>query len=448
MTITSREHALLDLALSHAKALGADAAEASVGSRESLSVDVRLGALESVEREESAGLTVRVLLGKRQSGASMSSLSPDAARTMIERIVAAARLAPEDPYAGLLDPAYLAPAERPDLDLFDPATPSPAQMEAMAAEAEAAALAVPGVTNSTGAGVSWGASGFAYANSHGFRGERRATRSSIGVSVLAERDGAKERDGEGRSERWAADLPSPAAIGRIAGERTARRLGARKLDSRRAPIIFENCDAGSLLGPLFGAISGPSVARGVSFLRDRLGEAVFPAGFEILNDPLLRRGSASRTFDGEGMAVQARLLIEDGRLTGWLHNSASARQLGMPPTGDASFGGGGAPGAGACNVAVKPGVRDLAGLMADAGEGLLVCETFSPSLNRNSGDYSVGVAGFWFEAGGIAFPVSEVTIAGNLKDWYARLLAGADVEQRGALSSPSLLVDDVAIAGR
>lgn len=448
MDHSEKERALLDLALSHAKHCGAEAAEASVWSRESLSVDVRLGALESVEREESMGLSVRVLVGQRQSGASMASLSPEAARTMIERLVATARLAPEDPFTGLLDPALLAGADRPDLALFDPTCLSPAQMEEMAREAEAVALATPEVVNSTGAGVAWGSSAFAYANSNGFFGESRASRSSIGVSVVAERNGVKERDGEGRGERWLEDLPSPRAIGAMAGERAARRLGARKIESRRAPVIFENRGAGSLLGGFFGAISGPAVARGVSFLRDQLGERLFPEGFELRNDPLVVRGAASHAFDGEGMAVRPRLLIEDGVLTGWLLNSASARQLGMQPMGDATFGDGGAPGVSVSNVFVRPGPSSLAQLMADAGEGLLVCETFSPSLNRNSGDYSVGVAGFWFENAALAYPVNEITIAGNLKDWYARLVTGADVERRGALSSPSLMVDHVAIAGR
>lgn len=447
MNASDKERALLDLALTHAKRCGAEAAEASVWSRESLSVDVRLGALESVEREESMGLSVRVLVGRRQSGASMASLAPDAARTMIERLISMAKLAPEDPFTGLLDPALLAGAERPDLALYDPTCLSPAAMEQMAREAEAVALETPEIVNSAGAGVSWASSAFACANSNGFYGESRASRSSIGVAVVAERDGAKERDGEGRAERWLEDLPTPQAIGRIAGERAARRLGARKIESRRAPIIFENRGAGSLFGGFFGAISGPAVARGVSFLREHLGQRVFPQGFEVRNDPLLLRGAASHAFDGEGMAARARLLIEDGALTGWLLNSASARQLQMQPTGDATFGDGGAPGVSVSNVIVRPGEASLAQLMADAGEGLLVCETFSPSLNRNSGDYSVGVAGFWFEGGALAYPVNEVTIAGNLKDWYARLIPGADVERRGAISSPSLLVDDVAIAG-
>lgn len=439
---------MLDLALDHARHCGADAAEASVWSRESLSVDVRLGALESVEREESMGLAVRVLVGRRQSGASMASLSPDAARTLIERLIATARLAPEDPYTGLLDPAVLAGPDRPDLAQFDPTCLAPSKMEEMAREAEAVALAKPEVVNSAGAGVSSASSAFAYANTNGFYGESRASSFSIGVAVVAERNGAKERDGEGRGERWLEDLPSPQTIGQTAGERAARRLGARKIDSCRAPVIFENRGAGSLLGGFFGAISGPSVARGVSFLRDQLGQRVFPQGFGLRSDPLVMRGAASRAFDGEGMASRPRLLIEDGMLTGWLLNSASARQLGMAPSGDATFGDGGAPGVSASNVFVQPGQASLDELMAQAGAGLLVCETFSPSLNRNSGDYSVGVAGFWFEGGTLAYPVNEITIAGNLKDWYRRLVAGADVERRGALSSPSLLVDDVAIAGR
>jgi len=448
MSLSPHDEAALAFALAEAKRLGADQAEGAVSASESLSADVRMGELESIEREENRALSLRLLFGRRQAGASSANLSQGAVRELVERVAAAARLAPEDPFAGLLSPERLAASPGPDLDLLDPTQPSAEALEAAARQAEEAGLAVSGVSNSAGSGASWSTGAFLYANSHGFSGSSRGSSFSLGLSLLAERDGAKERDYEGCSARWQADLQPPAELGRIAGERTVARLGARKLESRRAPIIFEARIAGRLLGPLFGAMSGPAVARGVSFLRDRMGAQVFPEAFEILNDPLLPRGAASRAFDGEGMATRPRKLIERGVLTGWLLNAASARQLGLEPSGDASYGGGGAPGVSASNVRVAPGAADLAGLMAQAGAGLLVCETFSPSLNPNSGDYSVGVAGFWFERGERAYPVSEVTIAGNLREMYGRVVAGADLERRGALEAPSLLVDDVAIAGR
>lgn len=448
MKLTQQDEDTLEFALREAQRLGADAAEAAVSTSESLSADVRMQALESVEREESRSLAVRLLFGRRQAGASTSNLSRATVKELIERVTSAAKLAPEDPFAGLLDSEWLARSGDHELQLCDPSRPSAGELEAAAREAEAAGLAVPGVTNSGGSGASWSVGAFRYRNSLGFDGGSSGSSFSLGLSMLAERDGLKERDYESNSSRWREDLWSPEAVGRIAGERATARLGARKLTSCRAPIIFEARIAGRLLGPLFGAISGPAVARGVSFLRDQLGASVFPKGFNILNDPLRQRGAASRSFDGEGMATRPRKLIDDGVLTGWLLNAASARQLGLSPSGDASFGHGGAPGVTSSNLVVSAGSHPLEQLMADAGAGLLVCETFSPSLNPNSGDFSVGVAGFWFENGARAFPVSEVTIAGNLREMYQRVLPGADVEHRGALEAPSLLVDDVTIAGR
>jgi len=252
---------------------------------------------------------------------------------------------------------------------------------------------------------------------------------------------------EGRSVRWQADLPRPEAIGAEAGRRAAARLGARKIASTTAPVIFENRLAASLLSPLVGAISGPSIARGTSFLKDKLGQAVFAKGVAVTDDPHRPRGLGSSPFDDEGVANQPRSLIDDGVLTTWLLNSASARQLGLTTTGHASRGLAGPPGVSTSNLTLQPGTRSQAQLMADAKAGLVVTSMFGPSLNGNTGDWSVGCSGFWFEDGEIAYPVNEITVAGNLIDIYARLVPGADLEIRGSTNAPSVLVDALAIAG-
>ena len=257
-----------------------------------------------------------------------------------------------------------------------------------------------------------------------------------------------ERGGEGRSVRHQSDLPTPQAIGTEAGRRAVARLNPRKIDSRTAPVMFENRLAASLLGPLMGAISGASVARGVSFLKDKLGQPVFGDTIMITDDPLRLRGLGSAPFDDEGVATQRRALIDKGVLTTWLLNTASARQLGLSTTGHASRGLAGAPGTSAHNLTLEPGPNTPAELMGQAGEGLLVTDMFGPSLNANTGDWSVGVAGWWFERGALAYPVTEITVAGNLIDIYGRLVPASDLEIRGSSNAPSILIDGLAIAGR
>ncbi|MBQ1542399.1 modulator protein [Caulobacter sp. CCUG 60055] len=427
---------------------GADAAEAVAAERQSLSVTVRMGALEEVEREESRDLGLRVFVGRRQASVSGSDISAPARARLIERAVAMARLAPEDPYAGLAPEERLARGPGPDLDLYDPAEPSADDLEAAARLAEAAARAVPGVTNSDGGSATWGASSWRLATSTGFDGPHRASGFSLSASAIAGEGSAMERGGEGRSTRWRDDLPTAEAVGAEAGRRAVGRLGARKIASTVAPVIFENRLATSLIGPLIGAISGPAIARGTSFLKDKLGQAVFASGVRIVDEPHRPRGLGSAPFDDEGVANQARALIDDGVLTTWLLNSASARQLGLETTGHASRGLAGPPGVSPSNLTVRPGERDLAALMRDAGQGLLVTSMFGPSLNGNTGDWSVGCSGVWFENGEAAYPVAEITVAGNLIDIYARLIPGSDLELRGAANAPSLLVDGLAIAGK
>jgi PmbA protein len=438
---------LPDLVAAALKA-GADAAEAVASERASLSVGVRNGKLEDVEREESRDLGLRVFVGRRQATVSASDLSDATRARLVERAVAMARLAPEDPYAALAPQDRLARAPFADLDLFDPTERDAAELESAAAEAEAVALAVEGVARSEGGHAAASSSRWRLVTSHGFDGAWRGSAFSLGVGVIAEKDGAMERGGEHRAVRHLSDLPSPASIGAEAGRRAVARVGPRKIASTTAPVIFENRVAAQVLSPLLGAISGPSIARGTSFLKDRLGQPVLPTGVDLVDDPFRPRGLGSAPFDDEGVEVTRRAIVEDGVLTTWLLNTASAAQLGLASTGHASRGLAGPPGVSTHNLHLEPGERDLACLMADAGSGLLITSMFGPSLNANTGDWSAGVSGFWFEDGGIAHPVSEITVAGNLKDLWARLVPGSDLEFRGSFNSPSLLFDAVAIAGK
>lgn len=441
------ENLLQDVVAAALKA-GADAAEAVSAERRALSIGVRNGGLEEVEREESRDLGLRVFVGRRQASVSGSDISPEARAKLIERAVAMARLAPEDPYAGLADPDRLARGPLPELDLYDASEPSAEALEARARAAEAAARAVPKVTNSDGGSASWSSSQWLMVTSGGFSGVHRASGFSLGASAIAGDENGMENGYDGRSTRWEADLPSPEAIGAEAGRRAASRLGARKIASTTAPVIFENRLAASLMGPLIGAVSGPAIARGTSFLKDKLGQQIFAKGINIVDDPHRRRGLGSTPFDDEGVANRRTALIEDGVLTTWLLNSASARQLGLTTTGHASRGLAGPPGVSPNNLTFEPGARDQAQLMADAGTGLLVTSMFGPSLNGNTGDWSVGCSGFWFENGEIAYPVTEITVAGNLVEVFGRVVPGSDLEIRGASNAPSLLIENLAIAGR
>ncbi len=447
MAFDADSQAALAALLDYARKSGADAAEASLAARESVSAEVRMGALEGMEREEGRSVALRAFIGKQQASASSTDLSAQGLKALAERTAAMARAAPEDKFCGLLEERYLARTPNHGLEQADDARPSPQELLALAKACEDASLAVPGIANSGGGGASREVSTFVYATTHGFEASETSTSFSLGAQPIAERGDDMERDYEWRTKRFFADLPGPESIGRAAGERTVRRLGARKIASQKAPVIFENRLAGRIVGPAISAISGASVARGVSFLKDKLGERVFSESFELREDPFVKRGLSSHWFDGEGGAVRAMTLFERGVLTTWLLNAAAARQLGLEPNGHAASGHGGPPGITTANLFVKPGPDDLAALMRNAGNGLFVTEMFSPALNANTGDWSVGVAGYWFERGEIAHPVSEVTVAGNLLDMYARLICGADLDDRGGFAIPSLLVDDVAIGG-
>lgn len=435
----------LDYLLDQAKKAGAINADARIAHAQSSSLGIRMGALETLIRDEAQNASLRVFMGQRQASASSSDLSASALRELAERVVAMARLAPEDPFCGLA-PRPAQPPVQPDA--HDSKQYSSLELEGLAREAEEAALGIPGIANSGGAEAEWSQYQAQLGASDGFRGEISSSSYAISVSAIAQKDDAMERDWDAASRRFHGDLPTPASIGRNAGERAARRLGARKLDSQRANVLFETRTARSLLGLFVSAASGSAIARGSSFLRDHLGKKVFGANIQILDDPTEAKGLGSRQFDGEGCPVQALWMVKDGILQHYFLNWPAARQLGMESTGHASPGFGDPPGISPSNLRLMSGTQTCADLLKDAGACLWVSEMFGPSINMNNGDYSVGVSGFWYDQGGLAYPVSEITVAGNLLDIFARLIPANDLVYERAYETPSLLVPDLAIAGR
>lgn len=425
---------------------GADAAEASVGESRQTELSVRDGNLEDIERSESLDAGVRVFVGQRQAGVAFSDLSDQGRQFTIERAVAMAKAAPEDPYAALADPVRLC-QDPPVLNLFEAVEWTPEELEAKAIAVEKAARAIEGVTMTDTAFASYGQGAAAYATTTGFNAGWRKSYFGYGASVIAGKDGAMERDYAATAARRTADLKSIDEIGTEAGERTARRVGPQKIASGTMPVIFDRRVSTAFLSALSGAISGPAVARGVSFLRDRMGEKVFADGITILDDPHRDWGHASCPFDGEGTVNQAREIISDGRLTSWFLNSSAARQLDLEPTGHARRNMGGPPGAGPTNLHLAAGTASRDDLISGTGEGLLVTEMFGPSLNANTGDWSVGVSGYRITGGKIDHPVSEVTVAGNLIDIFAKLVPASDLEFRGAVNAPSVCVDAISVGG-
>ena len=437
---------VLESLLSAARKEGADAADALLVESVSASVSYRLGRLEDVERSESADLGLRVFVGGRVAFVSSSDFSDDAVASLPARALAMARLAPEDKFAGLA-PVELLARNIPALDLEDPQEPSAETLVARARDAEQAGLAVAGVTNSEGGGASFSRSAIALATSSGFFGRYAGTNHSVGVAVLAGEGTGMERDYDHASARHAGDLKSAEAIGRSAGEKAVRRLNPRKVKSQNVPVVFDPREAGGLLGHLAGAISGSSVARGTSFLKDRMETAVFAPHITIVDDPHRLRGLRSKPFDGEGVANARRALIDKGMLTTWLLDCASARQLGLTSTGHAARGTGGPPAPSATNLYMEAGELSPEALIADIRQGFYVTELMGMGVNGVTGDYSRGAAGFWIENGKIAFPVSEVTIAGNLKDMFLHLTPANDLEFRYGTNAPTCRVESMTIAG-
>lgn len=433
--------------VARATAAGADAADAVYVASASTAVQVRLGKLEDVGRSEGAELGLRAFVGTRSASVSTSDLSDAALGALVERAVAMARLAPEDPYAGLAPADRLMKGGVPALDLDDGGDPLPEVLKARALAAEDAARAVPGVSNSEGASASAGRSVMALATSHGFAHGYQGSSYSSYASVLSGEGGEMQRDYGHHSARHLADLEAPETIGERAGLRAAARAGAGKAPSGPMPVVFDRRVSNSLIGHLVGAIGGASIARRTSFLLDSLGKRVFAPGIRITDDPHRPRGRRSRPFDGEGLPVSPVDLVADGVLSTWLMDSASARQLGLEPTGHASRGVGGPPGVSTSNLHMSAGHESPAALIADIERGVWVIEMIGSGINGVTGDYSRGAAGFLIEAGEITTPIAEFTIAGNLRDMFAAARPANDLEFRYGIDAPTVRIDGMTVAG-
>lgn len=438
---------LLQDLIAKAKAAGADAADAMLYNSASLSVTQRLGKSERLERSEEGDLGLRVFVGQRMAIASSSDRSPKALAEVVERAVAMARLVPEDPYCGLADPDQLA-RDWPDLDMFDPAEPSAESLIALASATEDAAMAVKGVTNSEGGDASWTRADVAVAASNGFTGAYSLSGNSLSASVIAGEGTAMETDYDFTSATHAEDMEDAATIGTRAGERAVARLGARKIESTKVPILFDPRVSGGMLRHLIGAISGPSIARGTSFLKESLGQQIFAKGIMVTDDPHIKRGRRSKPFDAEGLANSCRNFIEDGVLTSWLMDLRSARQLGLQSTGHGSRGTSGPPSPSPSNLYMAAGKISREDMIAEVDRGFYVTQMMGSAVNQITGDYSRGASGFWIEKGEIAFPVNEITVAGNLKDMFKALVPASDLQFRYGIDCPTLRVDGMTIAGK
>jgi PmbA protein len=422
-----------------AKEAGASAAEAEVSLGVGQNVSVRLDEVETIEYNRDKGMSVTVYFGQRRGHASTSDLSPQALRDTVTAACSIARHTAHDEFCGLADPALLA-TEIPDLDLYHPWDISVEQAIALARQCEAAALDSDArISNSEGAGVSTYAGLFSYANSNGFNSGYPTTRHSLSCSVIAEDGDDMQRDYWYSSARAAPDLDPAEAVGRKAGERTARRLGSRRIKTAQVPVLFEAGVASGLLSHFTSAISGGSLYRKSSFLLDSLEQQVFAPHVRITEQPHIKRGLASAPFDNEGVATRPRELVTDGVLHGYMLASYSARKLGMASTGNAG---------GNHNLILHSGNLDLAGLLQTMHTGLLVTELLGHGINLVTGDYSRGAAGFWVENGQLQYPVEEITIAGNLKDMFRQLVAvGNDVLVQGSKQTGSILIERMTVAG-
>jgi PmbA protein len=429
-----------------ARKKGADAADAAYVGDRSTGVSVRLGALEDVHRSEGEEIGLRLFVGKRNATIASSDLSREALEALVERALAMAREAPEDQYAGLAPDELLFRGEPTDLDLDDGGDPDPAELRQRALTAEDAARAVDGVTNSNGSSASASASIFAVATSHGFCGVTRATGYSNSASVVAGEGAVMQRDYAWHSARHLADLEPPDDIGGRAAQRAVARLSPVSIRRGKMPVLFDPRVATTLLGHFVAAITGSAIARKASFLLDALETRVFAEGVTIHDDPFRRRGLRSRAFDGEGLPVKASKLVSDGVLTGWLAESASARQLGIQPTGHAVRGVSGSPGAGPANLYFAAGRRSRDEMIADIGEGILVTELIGQGVNGVTGDYSRGAAGFLISNGEIGPAVAEITIASNLKQMFATLEPASNLRFRRGVDSPTLLIPEMTVA--
>ena len=434
--------------LDAARKAGAEAADALAVSGASTSIDLRQGRLETAERSEATEVGLRVLIGGRQACVSASDLSERTFAALAERAVAMAREAPADPYAGLADTAEIAKGwDLAALEMADGSDePSPAQLEQDCRELESAALAAKGITQvEAGAGYSRRAMHLAATN--GFSGGYARTSRSLSVVAFTGEGTAMERDWAGESRTYQADLPDAAGVGRLAAERALARAGAVKPVTGTYPVLFDERIASSLIGHLLGAVNGAAIARGASWLRDALGQQVLPSGLSVIEDPHRPRISGSRPFDGEGIPTRRRAIVQDGILTGWTLDLATARKLGMQTTGNASRGTTAPPSPSSSNIDLTQGTRTRDDLIRDMGTGLLVTSMIGSTINPTTGDYSRGASGFWVENGQIAYPVNECTIAGNLRDMLLRLIPANDARAHLSTRVPSCLIEGMTLAG-
>ena len=446
MTATDDHLDLLDQLIQRARKAGADQADALLYQGISISHAQRLGKIEKLERSEGYDLGLRVLIGKRQAIVSSNDQTAPALAALVERAIAMAKVVPEDEFIGLAEPGEIA-RNWPTLDQLDPVEPPTERLIELAKAAEEAARSVAGITNSEGAEASWGTSRIALAASNGFRGGYAGSSHGVSVSVVAGTGDAMERDYDYSSAVYGEDLEDPSAVGQRAGEKAVKRLGGRKPTTCRVPVVYDPRISSGLLGHLAGAISGPSVARKTSFLKDKLGQRIFAAGVTVTDDPHRPRGFRSKPFDGEGLPNARRAFIDDGVLTSWVLDLRSARQLGLRSTGHASRGTSGPPGPATTNLYMEPGTLSPQELIADIKSGLYVTELIGMGVNGVTGDYSRGASGFWIENGEIAYPVNEITIAGNLKDMFLNLTPANDLVFRSSINAPTIRVEGLTIAG-
>lgn len=433
--------------IGEARNAGADSADVVYAEGTSLSLSYRLGNPENLDRAEGNDLGLRVLIGKRQAIVSTSDTSDTALGQLVERAVSMAKVVPEDEFCGLA-PSELLAGEIPNLDECDPDEPGSDILEERAKTAEQAALAVQGVTNSEGAEASWSRSLVAVVASNGFARTRVRSHHSISASVLAGEGTEMESEYDWATCVHAEDLPSPEDIGRGAGEKAVARLNPQKISTAQIPIVYDPRVSQSMLAHFSGAINGAAISRGTSFLKESMDTPVFNEAINIIDDPLRRRGLRSKAFDGEGVATQRRNLIENGHLKTWVLDLRSARQLGLETTGHAARGTSSPPSPSTTNLYMEPGSVSPAELMADIDQGLYVTGMMGRGANMITGDYSRGADGFWIEGGKIAFPVSELTIAGNLNDMFMNVRPANDLVFRYGTNAPTLRIDGMTVAGK
>ena len=432
--------------LTHAKRAGADAADTILFASTSVSVERRLGQMETLERSESRDLGLRVFVGQRSAIVSATSVDPAGFAALAARAVAMAKVVPEDPYAALCE-QMAAPEDPGSLDLLDANEPDLASLIERAQTAEEAALAVQGVTNSEGGNAGYGRTDVYLATSAGFAGHFARTHHSVSASVLAGTGTGMQRDYDYHGTVHLSDLDDAAVIGRRAGDRAVARMNPTRPKTAKMPVIYDPRVSGSLVSHLSGAINGASIARGTSFLKDKMGQRLFPVGIDIYDDPRRVRGGRSWTFDGEGVPTRKRALVQDGVLQTWILDSRSARQLGLQTTGSASRGTGGPPGPSATNLYMAAGKTSAADMISSIKEGLYITEMIGNSLNGLTGDYSRGAAGFMIRNGALAEPVAEVTVAGNLLEMFMHLTPADDLVFRRGTDAPTILVEGLTLAG-